>query len=65
MRLAINQKRNAAETDNRIFFRRPSGDIYAVLSSVNMARLRNKKELDTFLDKQRESGIILEFSEND
>lgn len=57
----INKALNEAETDSRIYFRRSSGEIYAVLAPDQVARLRRKKELEDFLTQQRDSGIVFEF----
>ena len=59
--MLIKEKVNEAETDCRVFFRRSSGEIYAVLSPDSVATLRKKKELERFLEQQRNSKIVLEF----
>ncbi len=48
------------ETDCRIKFRRVSDNsVYCVMSPETVARHRKAKTLDSFLDEQRESGIVI------
>ena len=46
-------------TDNRIFFRRPDLSCYAVLTPGRVDELRKRKKLDAFLNRERESGVII------
>lgn len=53
-------KMQQGETDNRIFFRRPDDDsIYAILSRSRFEKLRRRQQLTAFLNKQRESGVVI------
>lgn len=48
------------ETDHRIKFRRVSDDsIYCVLAPATFKRLQKANELDSFLKKERDSGIVI------
>jgi hypothetical protein len=48
------------ETDCRIKFRRVSDDsIYCVLAPLTFKRLQKANELDAFLKKERDSGIVI------
>ena len=47
-------------TDCRIKFRRVSDDtIYCILAPATFKRLNKANELDSFLKKQRDSGIVI------
>lgn len=55
--------------DNRVHFYRPinhgdgtysCGSCYAVLSPERIAELRKEKQLDLWLDVQRDSGVIID-----
>ncbi|MCH8871406.1 hypothetical protein IH824_01325 [candidate division KSB1 bacterium] len=39
-----------------MYFRQPTGEIYSVLSPIDLKRLRRKGELDSFLDERRENA---------
>lgn len=48
------------ETDSRIKFRRVSDDsIYCVLAPATFKRLQKANQLDSFLTKERDSGIVI------
>lgn len=48
------------ETDCRIKFRRPNDNsVYCVLSPVTFERLSKANQLDDFLKKERDSGIVI------
>ena len=48
------------ETDSTVYFRRPNGELYAVLSPEHHNQLKRKKQLEPYLQHRRESGIVLE-----
>ena len=50
---------SSAPTDSRVYFRRPDLSCYAVLSPKRVAELRSKRKLDAFLERERDSGIII------
>jgi hypothetical protein len=51
------------DTDSRVFFRRPEDDtIYCVLSPLSIAKLRKHRELDNYLQQQRDSGIVIKIA---
>lgn len=55
----INEKAKD-ETDCRIKFRRDSDNsIYCVLAPLTFKRLHKANELDSFLAKERDSGIVI------
>ena len=39
--------------DQSVYCRRPSGEIYAVLSPAEWKRLREEEKLNSYLDEQR------------
>jgi len=50
--LPADKSAKANEISN-IYFRQPTGEIYSVLSSMSLKRLRRQGKLDSFLDEQR------------
>ena len=48
------------KTDTRIKCYRTDGTCYAVLSVFRWTELRDKKKLEAFLEKERDSGIIID-----
>jgi hypothetical protein len=45
--------------DNRVFCYRPDGTCYAVLSPYQWQHLRDMKHLESWLTRERESGIVI------
>ena len=52
--------RDREKTDTRVKCFRPNGTCYAVVSPLRWEELRAKKRLDSFLEHERDSGVILE-----
>jgi len=47
-------------TDSRIKFRRPEDDsIYCILAPATFKRLNKANQLEAFLKKERDSGIVI------
>lgn len=53
-------QRRSIQLDSRIRCYRPDGTCYAVVSPTQWAHLRETGKLAGWLDRQRESGVILE-----
>ncbi len=47
-------------TDDRTFFKRGDGSIYAILSMSRVRTLRKRRLLDKFLQLQRQSGVVIQ-----
>jgi hypothetical protein len=52
-------KLSRAPNDNRVHCYRPDGTKYAVLSPFRWAELRSEKCLESWLQRERESGVII------
>jgi hypothetical protein len=52
----------SAGTDCRVFFRRPDESIYAVIGPNHMRTLKRTRQLDNFLQQQRDSGVVIKIA---
>lgn len=51
-------------TDSNVYFRRPNGECYAVLTPKSIRSLKRKKQLDAHLQERRDSGTVINIVAN-
>lgn len=51
-----------ADTDSRVFFRRPDNSIYAILQPATLRQMRKQHCLERFLKRERNSGVVIKIA---